>query len=505
MSDEPADTTQPDEAQTPQSKPEAKPALSLDFDFAPAWARGPSDTQKFQSHSGKGDHTQSRDRKGDRRGPRPGGNRPNTGGPRPSGPGGNGSRPRDVNTRDAGSRDGRFQGHQSFQRREPLPLEVRFVPSQRAIGQLAKQIRSTHKAYPLMQVAAYLMGNSANYMVRLQVRRDVEHFELHQCRICKSVGLTEQAMIGHLMVRHLAEIVDVKEEEGEAFTGEFPCVAQCGISGLLLGPPNHHSYAEKVREINATRFPTWSADAYRAKIKMVHDKALVDQWKEESKKRTSYSVKMGDTVTELKGWSDVESHIVRYRRNELLEITRRALMPAQVAQQLEDRDLTGTIEFAFKREAQFPLHMSLALRSSLRHMGFTLFRLDRERVFVASVEPVPIDATHAIPLVQKTVEYLTQHPRTKKEVVMTELQQSAGVEAGELLTTLTWLIERGHIIELSDTALMLPSEAGFTTGEPEPSEAPEHSEPEEAAAVTESPVAPEPMNVSVTEAPPALE
>jgi hypothetical protein len=473
MSDDAAETVNPETNDVvlpmPEKAPAAKPLLSLDFDLSPAWAKGASTTQKYQSHSGKGDHTQSRDRKsgGDRRGPpRPGGVRPG-GAPRVSG--GGGTRP-DVGRRDMPGRDDRFRGGQSFQRREPLPLEVRFVPSQRAIGQLAKQIRATHKAYPLMQVAAYLMGNSANYMVRLQVRREVEHFVLHQCRICKTIGLLEQAMIGHLMTHHLAEIVDVKEEEGEAFTGEFACVTQCGLSGVLLGPPNHHSFAEKLREVHATRFSNMGIEDYRGRVKTIHDKALVEQWKEESRKRRTYSVKTGDTVTELKTWTDVELYVTRTKREALIETTRRALVPAPVAQQIEDQDLTGTLESAYRRELQFPLHMSLALRSSLRHMGFTLFRLDRERVYVASVEPIPMDVTHAVPLVQKMVAYLNQQPRTKRETVLAELQVSAPAEQGELVTTLAWLIERGHIIELSDTALMLPSDAGFANGEPERSE-----------------------------------
>lgn len=465
MTDTPPDPILPEPTtpSPPAPEPASADALqSLSLEFAPSWARQTSSTNRYETHSGEDRKSRSKsgrydDKRARRDAPRL---------PRPIRRDGDRGERRDPREGDRGRDD------RPFQRHEPLPLDIGFVPGQKAVSQIAKQIRSTCRAYPLMHVAAYLLGNAAYYMVRLQYRKDAtDHF--HQCRICKAVATNEATIVRHLLVKHIAELAEVKEEEGEAYTGEFSCVAQCGISGVILGPPNHHSYAEKVREIHATRFFGMPMEEYRTRIKMVHDKALVDQWKEESRKRRSYVIKNGENSSELKHWSDVEQHILQHRRKELIETTRRAVIPATVAVEMEDPDLQGMMRSAYRRESQFPLRMSLALRASLRHMGFPLFRIDREKVFVAPVEPMAIDATNAIPAVQHIVAHLTANPRTRREALLTHCQSLPDADAATITSTLTWLIQKGHIIELADTALLLPSDAGFTRGEPEQAEAEE--------------------------------
>jgi len=56
------------------------------------------------------------------------------------------------------------------------------------------------------------------------------------------------------------------------------------LSGIILGPPNHHSYTDKVKEIHRTRFSDMSLEDYRNRIEVLHDPLLVEQWKEEFRK-----------------------------------------------------------------------------------------------------------------------------------------------------------------------------------------------------------------------------
>ena len=36
--------------------------------------------------------------------------------------------------------------------------------------------------------------------------------------------------------------------------GKYTFVAQCGLSGIILGPPNHHDYQNALRKLHAERF-----------------------------------------------------------------------------------------------------------------------------------------------------------------------------------------------------------------------------------------------------------
>ena len=56
--------------------------------------------------------------------------------------------------------------------------------------------------------------------------------------------------------------------------GAFTCVAKCGLTGELLGPPNLHGYDARIREMLRTRFPDMDEAHYRSRIEMVRDSDL---------------------------------------------------------------------------------------------------------------------------------------------------------------------------------------------------------------------------------------
>jgi len=59
----------------------------------------------------------------------------------------------------------------------------------------------------------------------------------------------------------------------------------------LLGPPNHHSYVEKLNELHQTRFAHLSLDEYKESIEIVRDEELIEQWRQESCKKTVYKLR----------------------------------------------------------------------------------------------------------------------------------------------------------------------------------------------------------------------
>src|ERR1700733_15539846 len=135
--------------------------LGLDLEnlFQPAWAQKPA-TNRFDRFTGnegvKPEHRFS-DKPGERRGPR-----------RESFGGGERSRS-----------GGKFGGKKTFDRRDdrgerrerpeppaPLPeIAVTFLPDEKGVEQLARQIRVTGRAYPLFQIAQLVLQKPERYSV----------------------------------------------------------------------------------------------------------------------------------------------------------------------------------------------------------------------------------------------------------------------------------------------------------------------------------------------------
>src|SRR6478736_10517505 len=134
--------------------------LNLDNLFQPAWAQGKDESNKFSKFTGNEGVKPERSfsgKPGERRGPRrdaPGGGGFGGGG-RGGAPRGGGSKFGDRKSGGFGRRDDRGDD-----RRErpappaPLPeLNVAFIPEERGVEQLARQIKMTGRAYPLFQIA----------------------------------------------------------------------------------------------------------------------------------------------------------------------------------------------------------------------------------------------------------------------------------------------------------------------------------------------------------------
>src|SRR4051812_41081522 len=167
--------------------------LDLDLHFLPSWAQQPADANRFAKYTGN-EESGGGDRRrgggggrgfGDRgprrefnRGPRPqgqgqgGGPRPEgQRGPRPGGFGGQGGDRRGgggFRGRDD-RRGGGFRGRPEERRELPPlpPIDVNFIPEEKGVESLARQIKLTGRAYPLFEIAGLILKKPERYHVQL--------------------------------------------------------------------------------------------------------------------------------------------------------------------------------------------------------------------------------------------------------------------------------------------------------------------------------------------------
>ena len=161
------------------------------------------------------------------------------------------------------------------------------VPEFAAIEGIAKQIRSRAKAYPLFELARLIVQLSDRYIVRLQAENE-ETSELFRVKADGSLWQTRKEAVSHLLSKHLGKFYQKSSITTEAPKGAFSVVAQCGMSGVLLGPPNHHEYTSRLIGLHSERFKNMPFEVYKARIKMMRDEALIEQWKTEQSTKTIY-------------------------------------------------------------------------------------------------------------------------------------------------------------------------------------------------------------------------
>ncbi len=446
--------------------------LVLELNFVPSWARKPASTGQLSIYDdrrgGGTDRRGPRDprdprRRDDRSGPR----RPEP--PRRGSGTGTGSGPeRDRPARPYPPADTRGEPRRSGAPSGPgpsavplPPVTVRFLPEQRQISAVIQQITATRRAYPLMELAALILNQEGACFVRIEVDANAGGFALHQCKRCGFVATDVETLRAHVLQQHFEDWFLQEETETERPGGVFVCVARCGLSGILLGPPNHHLYSEAVRETHAARYPQMDMDSYKARIVMSHDPADIEAWRAAAARRTVYRLTSGGEEAAAMTRTEAEGYARTHLLTPTVTRTRRASLPEAVARQIADEGLRQAIRETWRREHRFPLQLSFALRAAFRHKHLHFFKAGKGKGthFVTAIQPVPLDPTHTIETIQAVLTYLREHPGCSRAQLLEGLRpgaDAASEESRELLKPLTWLIDRGHIIEFFNGTLSVP-------------------------------------------------
>lgn len=258
--------------------------------------------------------------RGERRGPGGGGggggrfdrDRPRDDRPRGDGP--RGDRPRGDRPRQEGGRDDRrggdrregggrreggrpardFRDRRDGPREEPAPtgITAAIEPSGPAIEGLTRHIRDTFRSFALADLAKMILEARERYRIRFTAADPVK---LYQCLADASLWLSREEAIQHVLsgpaLEHFYTAEDVSVDPP---AGNFSVIAVCGLSGVILGPPNHHEYQRNIARLHRERFADMSIDRYKSRIRMESGEEIIEKWKEQVSRVRQYRVKSPD-------------------------------------------------------------------------------------------------------------------------------------------------------------------------------------------------------------------
>ena len=343
-------------------------------------------------------------------------------------------------------------------RPSPLPpFTVRFIPDDKPLAAVARRMRSSRRAYPLMDVISLFLNNPAS--CRVKIENSERSHKFFQCSECHIVALSRNAIEKHTLQSHFQMFFDIEEKEGEAPSGNFVCVARCGLSGVLLGPPNHNSYAENIDEHRKIRFPHMSDSEYRRNIETVHEPDLIEEWKESFRHQKLYRLKGESDVVAPMRWARASELYAKEFAPKLIKSATRVSFSARLAKESDDEELKRLCEAAWTRECRSPRSLLFAIRAAFLHKRFFIFKAGKGTAFITTTKPSPLEPERAIESIGEVLNYLRSHPGCSREALVKGLRPGAdptGPEASQILSPFTWLIEKGHIIEFFDGTLAVP-------------------------------------------------
>ena len=474
----------------------------LDLRMLPAWANEPARPNDYADFEGEdADPTgrrhdrppRNRDRDRERRGPR-----------KPDG-----RKDRPDRNRDRRAPDPRRDRGPQRDRRpeipfEPLAVNVRFLPHQKAFENVIAQIKSAPIAYSVFALARLFLEKPERYDVRLTMPEGAQLFQLGENG---AVAADRRILENSAFLNLRDDFYTVEVTQTEPLKGNFSNVARCRLSGTLLGPTNHHAYQPQLRNLYETRFSRRMSFAdYQRQIEIVSDPAVVEQWKEQARSVTTYHVKNAEPPISFSNAADAERH---FRQNHLPGLIREAnelTIGGVLSRRLADRRLGRAIENAWGQETRSPSKMMQELAAGLRAAGLNIFRHRRGMLFVSPVRTKVFGHERAgvSASINAILEKVAATPGINRKQLAEQLgtpdADAATAERARMMlaTDLHWLIREGYIIEFNDGSLDLPrakvapavsAEEKPATSEKESVEpAEETSQPEPSEAESKAPV-----------------
>lgn len=477
-----------------------------DFDleklFLPAWAKESPQHNRFAKFEGEPDRRD--DRRGDR-GDRPS-RRPAFGqGRGPSAPRGPGGGDRSRGPRPGGGPPrGRDRGPERRQDSfrpappvQPLPeVQVIFIAEDHGVDFLAKQIRMTGRAYPLFDIAQLVLQKPERHSVTFSVKKKPDGTPvqpLFSCALDDTLWLSEDDAVRYVLDRHFTTFYQAERTKIDPPKGVYTFVAQCGLSGIILGPPNYHDYQNQLRRVHAEKFARMPFDAFKARVRIVKDEEVVKKWIDEQSWKTEFNCLNLPEPLKLPNLEEVAKHFRQVHLANIIKPVETIRQAGEVSRNIRDRELMRLLRQRWEEQKRFPLQIATTLSQQFAGRGLQFFKVNKTVTHVAVARPhfLDLEATPVSEGVKRIVDFINATPKcTHKQLLkalapapavpspvapapeaapavegaapVAESQPSAPAapalaeptpEMAAVMTDLHWLIHQGHVIEFANGIL----------------------------------------------------
>ena len=478
--------------------------LGLDLEnlFQPAWAQGKTEANRYEKFTGD-EGVQPERRRSDRRGPPGGESFGERRGPRPPRSGSKfGDRKKGFDRHGQRRDDWREREH----REPPAPLPeiaVTFLPDENGVESIARQIKMTGRSYPLFDIARLILQKPERYSVQLTVKKKPDGAiaqPLFVCALDDTPWLSEDEAVAHVLKNHFATFYQTERTATEPPKGKYTFIAQCGMSGVILGPPNHHDYQNQLCKLHTERFSKMPFDVFKSRVKIVKDEAVVKKWVEEQSFKTEYVVLNVPEPLKLPNREEVEKHFRAVHKETIVKQAESHTVGGVPSRSLRNRELQQLIRNEWEEQRHFPLRLTTELSRQFAGHGLQFFKVNKTFTHVSVARPqfLDLETTPVSENIKRIIDHINAHPKCSRrqliealapsppQPVVIEIKpkveappdsesrlQAAGTEEPPkggttnvpaataeptaeqtvIISDLHWLVHQGHVLEFADGRL----------------------------------------------------
>ena len=411
--------------------------LNLDALFLPSWAQQPANKNLYAKYEGREENRDDRrggygDRprppfRGDRsRGPGQGGDQR---GPRPQGDRQGGRPPRRGGPPQRGGERRFDRDREPRPEPEPLPaVDAQIRPDDAAVEVLTREIKAKGRAYPLFGLAQIVLEKPERHKVKFTAKKTEggETQPLFVCALDDSLWLSEEEVVAYILSKHFATFYQAERTATEPPKGTYTFVAQCGMSGAILGPPNYHDYQNQLRKLHAERFARMPFDMFKSRVKIVRDEAVVKKWIDDQSWKTEYVCLNVPEPLRLNSREELEKH---FRATHLANIVRQVEsheLPGPASRTMACRPLARMVRMKWDEQQRFPLEVAMQLSQQLATQGLHFFKVNKiTHISVARPSYLDLETTVISDTAKNLLLFIQGHPKCTRRQIFEALAPAA--------------------------------------------------------------------------------
>jgi hypothetical protein len=366
----------------------------------------------------------------------------------------------------------------------------------------------TGRAYPLFDIAQLILQKPERHSVTFSIKKKPDGAAIQPLFLCAlddSLWLSEADAIRYVLDKHFATFYQADRTKIDPPKGVYTFVAQCGMSGVILGPPNYHDYQNQLRKLHSEKFSRMPFDAFKARVKIVKDEEVVKKWVEDQSWKTEYICLNLPEALKLPSLDEVEKHFRQVHLANIIKPVDTFRMEGAVSRNVRDRELMRLLRVRWEDQKRFPLQIATVLSQQFAARGLSFFKVNKTVTHVAVARPhyLDLEATPVSEGVKRIVDFINATPKCTHKRLLKALapaptpavpapapkpvpaseatapaaegetvaatapaaaEQSASPspveptaeptpEMAAVMTDLHWLIHQGHVIEFANGVL----------------------------------------------------
>lgn len=303
---------------------------------------------------------------------------------------------------------------------------VVIVPEPTGLDAIARQIKVTGRAYPIFDIGRLIVKAPDRFQADFQVKRNKDGSvaqRLYTCDLDNTLWLSEADAGRHALAKFFDTFYQTEKIPTDPPKGTYTFVAQCGMSGVILGPPNYHDYQQKLVKLHQERFSKLPFDTFKSRVKIVREEETVKQWIDEQSFKTEYTALNLPEELKFDTRAAVEKHFRETHQANVVKEVQSQRVSAKDAVSTGDPNLRRLYRHVFEDQRRFPLKVVNVLCEEFAKHGLQFFKKDKTVTHVAVSRPhfLDLDVTPVSDSIRSIIKFVNETEKCTRRKIFDAL------------------------------------------------------------------------------------